>query len=238
MNKEKLEKFIDKYSLNGEIDSVMLKSTGDELSVDIIADDKALLGSVVVSDVKFPTGEFGIYTTSQLKNMLSVLNNDISIEVHTDSKSNKVDGLLFSDNNTKVQYMLAEQAVIPKVPDLKTLPEFNINIKVDNDFITTFGKSKSALKDTKTFTFMSKGGENKIVLGYSSINSNRISLNVNAEVDKDIDPISFNSDYLKSILDANKGSSDSLLEISTDGLCRVQFTDGDFKSKYYIVESK
>lgn len=230
MNKEKLDKFIEKYALNGEIESVMINSDSDELSVGIISGDKALLGEVSVKDDKFPSGEFGIYTTSQLQGMLSVLESDIDINA-TDKSLN------FNDNRTEVQYMLAEKKVIPKVPDLKTLPDFDISIKVDEEFINTFSKSKKALKDVNTFTFLSENGEGKIILGYSSINSNRIYINVDGEYDDDVSPISFNSNYLKEILDANKGAEKSSMEISTDGLCRVTFEDGEFNSQYYIVES-
>lgn len=231
MNKEKLDGFINRYSLGGEIDSVMLKSTDDELSVGIISDDKALLGEVKVTDDKFPVGEFGVYTTSQLQGMLGVLDSDIDIDATKES-------LVFNDAGTTVQYMLAEASVIPNVPDLKTLPEFNITINLDEEFVNTFSKSQKALKDVKTFTFMSEDDESRIVLGYSSINSNRISMDVDAEVEGDVEPISFNSDYLKAILDANKDAQKSSMEISTDGLCRIQFEDGEFNSKYYIVESK
>jgi len=231
MNLDKLNLFIDKYSLGGEIESVMLQSTDSKLSVGIISDDKALLGEVSVNDDKFPVGDFGVYTTSQLQGMLNVL--DVDIEIDSTKES-----LVFEDSKTKVQYMLAEASVIPKVPDLKTLPDFDVKININGDFIDTFSKSKKALKDVKTFTFISENDESKIVLGYSSINSNRISIEVDADVSGDVSPISFNADYLKAILDANKNSEKSSMEISTNGLCRIQFEDGEFESKYYIVESK
>lgn len=231
MNKEKLDGFINRYSLGGEVDSVMLTSTDDKLSVGIISDDKALLGEVSVNDDKFPNGEFGVYTTAQLQGMLGVLDTDIEIEANNES-------LVFSDSKTRVQYMLAEKSVIPKVPDLKTLPDFNISVTLNDEFINTFSKSQKVLKDVNTFTFLSKEGQPQIILGYSSINSNRISMNVEADVDGDVDAISFNSDYLKAILDSNRKADKSSMEISTDGLCRILFEDGEYKSKYYIVESK
>jgi hypothetical protein len=43
---------------------------------------------------------------------------------------------------------------------------------------------------------------------------------------------------LKAILMANKGSSTSSLKISSQGLATLNFTDGDFKSSYYLVEIK
>jgi hypothetical protein len=75
-------------------------------------------------------------------------------------------------------------------------------------------------------------------LGYSSINSNRISIAVEATAKEDIEPIAFSAKYLKAILMANKGSKTSSLKISSKGLSHVSFTDGDYTSNYYLVEIK
>jgi len=231
MEKIKFDGFINRYNLGGEIESVMVKSDKKNLSVRMISDDKTLLGDVSVVETDFPEGEFGIYTTSQLKGLLSVLDNAISVEEVTGA-------LKFSDKGTKVQYMLAAPSVIPSVPDLKALPPFDVEITVDDEFINKFIKSKGALSDADTFTFISKNGKSEIVLGYSSINSNRISIGVTAKVNGDVEPIAFSAKYLKAILTANKGSKSSSLKISSKGLSHVNFVDGDYTSNYYLVEIK
>ena len=231
MEKVKFDGFINRYNLGGEVESVMIKSDDTNLSVRMISDDKTLLGDVTVAESEFPNGEFGIYTTSQLKGLLSVLDNNISVEEVTGA-------LKFSDKGTKMQYMLAAPSVIPAVPDLKALPPFNVNITLDNEFVNKFIKSKGALADADTFTFTCKDNKGKIILGYSSINSNRISITVDCKCDGDVQPIAFSAKYLKAILMANKGSSTSSLEISSQGLCKVLFEDGDFTSRYFLVEIK
>ncbi len=231
MNKSKFDGFINRYNLGGEIESVMIKSSDKELSVRMISDDKTLLGDVTVAETDFPNGEFGIYTTSQLKGLLSVLDEAISVEETTGA-------VKFSDKGTKVQYMLAAPSVIPAVPDLKALPPFDVEVTLNDDFVNKFIKSKGALADADTFTFTSKAGKSEIVLGYSSINSNRISINVEAKGTEDVEPIAFSAKYLKAILTANKGSKSSSLKISSKGLSHVSFTDGDYTSNYYLVEIK
>jgi len=231
MEKVKFDGFINRYNLGGEVESVMIKSDDTNLSVRMISDDKTLLGDVTVTESEFPNGEFGIYTTSQLKGLLSVLDNNISVEEVTGA-------LKFSDKGTKMQYMLAAPSVIPAVPDLKALPPFNVEITLDNEFVNKFIKSKGALADADTFTFTSKDGVSEIILGYSSINSNRISITVDAKVEGDVSPIAFSAKYLKAILMANKGSSTSSLEISSQGLAKVAFTEGDYVSRYFLVEIK
>ena len=231
MEKVKFDGFINRYNLGGEVESVMVKSEGTDLSVRMISDDKTLLGDVSVSGADFPDGEFGIYTTSQLRGLLSVLDNTIEVEETTGA-------LKFSDKGTKMQYMLAAPSVIPAVPDLKQLPPFNVEITLDNEFVNKFIKSKGALSDSDTFTFTSKDGVSEIILGYSSINSNRISITVDAQVEGDVDPIAFSAKYLKAILLANKGSSSSSLKISSQGLAHLNFVEGDYSCNYYLVEVK
>tara|TARA_R100000008_G_scaffold82328_1_gene66506 strand:- start:1038 stop:1733 length:696 start_codon:yes stop_codon:yes gene_type:complete len=231
MEKLKLDGFINRYNLGGEVESVMMNSTDDSMSVRMISDDKTLLGNVSVKDSEFPSGEFGIYTTSQLRGLLSVLDSSIKVEEVTGA-------LKFSDKGTKVQYMLAAPSVIPAVPDLKALPEFDSEVTLDDEFVNKFIKSKGALADADTFTFTCTKNKGEIILGYSSINSNRISIDVNCKCDNDIKPIAFSAKYLKAILIANKGSKSSSLKISSKGLAHLSFEDGDYTSNYYLVEIK
>ena len=231
MNKGKFDGFVNRYNLGGEIESVMVKSDDKNLSVRMISDDKTLLGDVTVVGGDFPNGLFGVYTTSQLKGLLSVLGESITVDEVTGA-------LKFSDKKVKVQYMLAAPSVIPAVPDLKTLPAFDAEVTLDDDFINTFIKSKGVLADADTFTFTVKGGTAEIILGYSSINSNRISIEVDCNAKEDIEPIAFSAKYLKAILMANKGSKSSSLKISSKGLSHVAFVDGDSTSNYYLVEIK
>jgi hypothetical protein len=231
MEKVKFDGFINRYNLGGEVESVMVKSEGSDLSVRMISDDKTLLGDVSVSGTDFPNGEFGIYTTSQLRGLLSVLDNTIDVEEVTGA-------LKFSDKGTKMQYMLAAPSVIPAVPDLKALPPFNVEITLNDEFVNKFIKSKGALADADTFTFTCKDNNGEIILGYSSINSNRISISVDCTCEGDVEPIAFSAKYLKAILLANKGSNASSLKISSQGLAHLNFVEGDYTSNYYLVEIK
>lgn len=231
MKKSKLDGFVNRYTLGGEIESVLIKSEGKNLTVRMISDDKSLLGNVSTSDMDFPEGSFGVYTTSQLRQLLSVLDDTITV-------AEAVGSLKFSDAGTKVNYMLAADSVIPNVPDLKKLPEFDVEVALDSDFVNKFVKSKGALSEVDSFTFMSKDGVSEVVLGYAQINSNRISIKVTATVSGDVEPISFSAKYLKQILMANKSANNSTLKISTQGLAHVSFDDGEYQSNYYLVQVK
>lgn len=231
MEKSKFDGFVNRYNLGGEVESVMIKSDGNTLSVGMISDDKSMLGNVSLEGISFPEGEYGIYTTSQLKQLIAVLSDNVNVE-STDSS------LVFSDDNTTVNYMLASNSVIPAVPDLKQLPDFNIEVTLDSDFTNRFIKSTSALSDVDTFAFTSENGESHIVLGYSTINSNRISLKVDATVEGDVKPIMFSSKYLRAVLMANKDMNTSSMKISKDGLLHISFEADGYNTQYYLVETK
>jgi len=201
------------------------------MKVSFISDDKTLLGEVTSKEGEFPNGEFGVYTTSQLKALLGVLESSMDVD-STESY------IKFSDKGTSVNYMLADLSVIPVVPDLKAVPPMNVQITLDDDFTSKFIKSKGALSESDTFTFECKGGKGEIILGYSSINTNRISMKVECKCDGDVSPISFSAKYLKEILNANRGSKAASLQISSQGLANIQFEKDNLTSKYYLVEIK
>lgn len=234
MEKGKLNRFVQKYNLAGLVESVKWETKDNELTTSFISDDKSVLGKVTMKEFNFNDATFGVYDTSKLTKMLSVLGEAVEFEI------SDVDGkpvsLKFKDGSTSVNYMLADLSVIPNVPDLKKLPDFNIKIKLDENFISKFIRAKGALADENNFTFVVKNGKAQIVLGHSNINTNRISIDVEGEVDGDVNPISFSATYLKEILVANKEAKDATLNISSQGLSHIHFEVGEYTSDYYLVE--
>jgi len=234
MEKSKLLKFVSRYHLSGLIESVKWETIDNTLKTSFISDDKSVLGSVSMKEFESDDITYGVYDTSKLIKMLSVLSEDVTLN------TNKIDGKLtslkFNDKSTTINYMLSDLSVIPNVPDLKKLPVFDIQINLDDKFITKFIRAKSALSDEDNFTFLVKNGKAKVIIGYSSINSNRISIDVDTPVTEDVDPISFSATYLKEILVANKDASSAVLDISTQGLASVHFEVGNYTSDYYLVQ--
>ncbi len=234
MEKGKLNRFVQKYNLAGLVESVKWETKDNSLTTSFISDDKSVLGKVTLNEFNFNDATFGVYDTSKLTKMLGVLGETVDFEI------SDVDGkpvsLKFKDGSTSVNYMLADLSVIPNVPDLKKLPDFNIKIKLDENFISKFIRAKSALADENNFTFVVKNGKAQIVLGHSNINTNRISIDVEGEISGDVEPISFSATYLKEILVANKEAKDATLNISSQGLSHIHFEAGEYTSDYYLVE--
>lgn len=238
MEKSKINRFVQKYNLAGLVESVKWETKDNTLSTSFISDDKSVLGNVSMSDFQFQDSVFGIYDTSKLTKMLAVLDSDVDFSI-SDIEGKAV-SLKFKDKATSVNYMLADLSVIPNVPDLKQLPDFNVKIKLDQRFIRTFISAKGALADENSFTFVCKGGNGngQIILGYSNINTNRISIDVDCECEGDIEAISFSATYLKEILVANKEASDATLNISTQGLAHIHFEVDGYTTNYYLVETQ
>ena len=155
MEKQSLNRFVSKYNLAGLVESVKWESKDGSLTTSFISDDKSVLGSVTMKDFDSTDATFGVYDTTKLTKMLSVLGDDIEFSI------NDIDGksvsLKFKDGSTSVNYMLADLSVIPNVPDLKQLPDFDTEIKLDSNFISKFIKAKGALADENNFTFTCTG---------------------------------------------------------------------------------
>ena len=234
MEKQQLNRFVSKYNLAGLVESVKWESKDGSLSTSFISDDKSVLGNVTMKEFDGTNSTFGVYDTTKLTKMLSVLGESVDFSIN--DIDGKVVSLKFKDNSTSVNYMLADLSVIPNVPDLKQLPDFNVEIKLDSNFINKFIKAKGALADENNFTFVCKDGKAQIILGYSNINTNRISIDVDANCGSDIDSISFSATYLKEILVANREATDATLKISSQGLSHIHFEVDNYEANYYLVE--
>ena len=234
MEKQSLNRFVSKYNLAGLVESVKWESKDGSLNTSFISDDKSVLGSVSMKEFEGSDASFGVYDTTKLTKMLSVLGDDVEFSI------SDIDGkpvsLKFKDGSTNINYMLADLSVIPNVPDLKQLPPFNVEIKLDSNFISKFIKAKGALADENNFTFTCKNGKGQIVLGHSNINTNRINIDVDCVCEGDVEPISFSATYLKEILVANKEATDATLKISSQGLSHIHFEIDNYESNYYLVE--
>ncbi len=233
MNKHILTRFISKYNLNGNVSSVVINSKDDTLSTRFITGDKSLLGELKLDNWTFEDANLGVYDTEQLSKLLDVLSDDIKIKLK--SFDTKAVALEVSDDYAKVNYMLSDLSVINQPPELKQLPEFQVKIKVDTKFITKFIAGKGALPDTDTFTVVTDNDTVKVVIGYSAINTNRVTLPVETETFEDINRVSFNANLFKEVLSANKECESALLEVSEQGLSRISFNIDDYSVVYYLV---
>ena len=234
MKKQVIERFIQKYNLNGNVNSVKLTISNNKLSTAFVTPDKSLLGVLSMDKFDFEDCKLGIYDTNQLSKMLSVVDNDINLSV--DSIGDKNISISVTSGKLSFNYVLSDLSVIPEPPKLKHIPEFGAKIKLNSQFVSSFVKSKNALSDIDSFAVVNNDGSLECVIGYSSTNTNKI--NIDAELDGDCDldkPILFNANLFKEVLSANKECETGIFEVSDEGLSRITFNIDDYKVIYYLV---
>ncbi len=235
MKKADLLNFINRYYLAGATTSVKWTATAGNVETKFITDDQNVIGSIVTS-LDLGDNELGVYATPTLTKMLSAMGDDINVKINSiDKKSISID---INDTDVDMKFMLADLSVIRQVPDLKQLPDWNVTINIDKDFIAKFIKAKNALPDSENFALSCKNGLVDIIMNYSSINTNRIkfSMSCNSDVCSDMGTTCFSSNLFKEILQANKDAISGTLEVSSAGLGKVVFTGPSYTSTYYLVQ--
>ena len=234
MQKSKLNRFIQKYNLGGNVNSVKWKSDGDTLTTSFVTPDKSLLGNVKVDKFQFDNSELGIYQTDVLQKLIGALSDNIDLKLT--QVDNKSVSLKVINDSVSVDYVLSDLSVIPDPPEPKRLPEFETKIKLDSSFINTFIKGKSALSDIDMFSVVNNSnGKLSLIIGYANTNTNRVNIMVETETNGVNTPITFNANLFKEVLLANKECTSAVLEVSNEGLARVNFKVDDYDSTYYIV---
>ena len=234
MNKQQLVKFISKYNLGGLVNSAILSFKDNTLNTRFTSGDKSLLGILSMDKWDFEDGEFGVYNTEQLVKLLSVLDDDVTMSVT--KAGDKAVSIQLSDTVSKVNYMLTDTSVISRPPVPESLPQnFELKININQQFISKFISGKQALPETDTFTVFTKNNTTSIVIGYASVNTNRVTIPVSTTEYKEMDLISFNATNFKEILSANKECESAILEVSPDGIAKITFKIDNYKSTYYLV---
>ena len=234
MNKQKLTGFVEKYSLGNTIESVPWSVKSNTLTTNFVSEDRTLLGSVTLNSFDLDDSEVGIYNTTQLQKMISVLGSDVTIKFKkAEERAIAID---MTDGDVSLNFMLSDLDIIPKAPKLKTLPDTTVEIEMNNDFITKFVRAKNALSESDNFTVISNN-ICQVILGESDTNTNKININVKTVVNNNLSAISFNANYLKEILAANRDHITGKMEVCAGGLAILTFSNADYTSKYYLVQT-
>ena len=236
MNKSGLKRFIQKYNLNGNVNSVRWKSSDNKLITSFVTPDKTLLGTVSMDNFNFESTELGVYYTDQLQKLLGVVGD--TVDLNLTKVDDRAVSMNVTDGGVSVDFVLSDLSVISEPPTLKRLPEFGTSIKVDAKFIDTFIKGVSSLNDVDTFSIINKNGDCSVVIGYSKTNTNRVTIPVECENCDLTDTISFDANLFKEVLVANKECSSASLEVSNEGLARIRFKVDEYDSLYHIVQSQ
>lgn len=233
MEKSKLQNFISKYYLSGNAESVKLVVKDNKLSTKFISADQTVIGDVEFKGFQSEDVEFGVYTTGQLIKLLSAL--DDKIDYKFNKMEDKVYSVTLGDTVTKATYMLSDLSVIQQVPNLKTLPTFDVKIELTKEFTSKFIKAKNALPDADNFAVESDGTNTNIIINHSNVNTNQVKFKADTIEAAPMTPVCFSAKLFKEILEANKDCTGTI-EISSKGLGRVSLANNDFAVTYYLVK--
>lgn len=233
MKKEKLTNFIGKAFLAGNTESVKLVIEDKQISTRFMSADQNVIGEVTLKEFDTKDAELNIYSLAPMIKMLSALDNEFEITYGGDGQ--RTNSISMKDkNDVSITYMLADPSVIQQVPKLKQLPDFDVKIALNKDFATSFKKAANAL-DSDNFGVTSDGSETKIIINYSTINTNRIVFTANTIEQNKMDTMCFSAKLFKEILNANS-DAEGFLEVSSKGLARVTFENQEGSSIYYLVK--
>ena len=237
ISKQKLVRFINKYYLNGTVGSAVFnsKTSNQQLSTRFISGDKSLLGEVHMDKWDYEDADIGVYDTEQLLKLISVLDDNIELSINKTGDTAFSIGL--NDAYSVITYMLSDTSIINEPPQMKVIPEFELALDVTPQFISKFISGKSALSETDTFTIITDevSSKTKLVIGYSAVNTNRVTIPVTTSTFENIDNISFNANLFKEVLIANKDCESATLQVSSEGLAKISFKIDDFTSTYWLV---
>lgn len=234
-----LETFIEKYNVGGlEAVKWTVNSTTKTLSVAAKTEDRNTVVYVDYTgfDAITEDMEFGVFETKKLKQRLSVFGKSVVLAVN--KSGTRVSSIDFSDDEMEARFVTSDLSVVSSAPTAKALPEFEVEVLIDEKFITNYNKAKKSIPEADKFTLMNdKKGSLKLVLGFSSNNTDRVTMDVQAVDGKKTlaQPLSFQSKVLADILSVNSDSDRAILKVSDNGLSNISFEKDGFKSNYFMV---
>jgi hypothetical protein len=232
MEKSKLQSFINRYYLAGNCEAVTLKEAEQSITCELIDMDQTVVGKIKWNTIPFMKGMLGINHTGALIKMLGAVGENITIDVKEAAGKNYA--MKISEGTTQATFMLADTTVIPAVPTINVEPDYQVQIAVNEEFISKFIKAKNALPDAKNFAVQVQNGIVKFIINYTTVNSDNITFEVGTTPGGDMEPVCFSADKLKEVLVANRGDAGQL-HVSPDGLSRIDFVGSDFESSYWLV---
>ena len=238
MEKKYLDSFVDKYHLNGMVESVTWNATDTETICKFVTPTKDCAGSVTISkDLDLGDSNISIFSTSQLNRMLNIMDSFITVEVVKGNQGIPYQ-MKVKDKDFDLDFYLASEDLIPNVPSINEPEQYDVEFTIDEDFIKNFTKAHSALEKPNRFV-IGCGIEDEekyveLTVGDSATFANKIKTRQNAHFLMGIEELPFSANVLKEILSVNKNATGKAY-INEAGLLKLIFTEGDITSTYFMV---
>ena len=240
MKKDNLIKFIDKFHLQGLIETVAINVNDDKMSTKFASEDGVVKGSVSVNSPNLADTKFGVYDAKLFRTLISIMDGELNVTINNNNDMN-IDNINFNDGLKNVKFIPCDLSIIPENRPFKSLPtEFSLTIpELTSDFINNFTKSSDKIFGNETFNIKYNSDINKyeIVFGYSpDRDTTVIRFPIEGEIDENdlFDRVEFNISVVQEILNANKDMSVKNLVVHKAGLLIFTFGSDEFECKYYV----
>lgn len=237
MKKHLLEEFVRRYDV-GMLDRVVWICKDDKTE---IAHKTQTANAAIRVTGKFSLGFSGrlcIPDTGLLKKILSILSDDITVELVT-----REDGtphrLTLTDDSTTVGISLGSEDAFPKPTAVKANTAAAIGIaKLSPLDIGKFAKTVAVWKE-ETFAISPALGKLAISLGQAKLLKNTVFFTLSdSTVSEEFPSMRFSTEAMSKILTTHKQNESGLLNVYANKVCEVKFFDDTFDSTYTFFETK
>jgi len=231
-----IQSIINKYYL-GLNESVKWVVEGSTLNIDFMTPTKDVIGSVSCDNFDLEDCKLAIYDTKKLQNLISICNGELLLELVKNNALNTK--LKISDLNFNLTYALSDPLLIGKVGTVNDA-EWVVEINLETEDVSNLIKAKSALSEVDNMivtTTTNLDNENVVefVFGDESGHNNKIAYQISGVIKEENMKLPFNSDTLKTILQANKDMGGGKLYLSSMGLMKLEFSNEGVSSVYFMV---
>ena len=237
ISKTQLQSIIAKYYL-GEIEQIKWEIEDNNLNINFIAPSNMVLGSVKCNDFQMQDADLAIYNTKKLANLISICNGDLILDL--EKQMEIITKLKIADENFNLEYALSDPLLIRKVGKAKPVDGWYVELELSSEEISNILRAKSAMSEVEQFLVTTtKDLDNvdvcELIFGDEIGHNNKITYQLKGVINKEDMKIKYNSNMLKTILNANKDMDEGKFKISNAGLMYFSFTDGVIESEYYMV---
>jgi hypothetical protein len=240
INKLELQSAINKYYLNGLVESVKWVTEDNALQVDFQSPNKDMIGCVKHADFPLENSEIAVYDTSKLNKLLGIASGEVVLSLE---KTQVVyTKLIIADSNYTLNFSLTDLLLINDIGNVTDPANYEIVSQLDSDGISAIIKAHNALESDNVIIKIDRDldGEDVLVMmfGDNSNHTNKIEYQVPNTTLNSVPygtKLPFNSEMIKTILNNNKDASSSVMKINTQGLMKLEFSGDNWESVYYIV---
>lgn len=240
INKLELQSVINKYFLNGMVESVKWNTTNNELTIDFQSPNKDMIGCVKHTNFPLENSEIAVYDTSKLNKLLGIASGDVVLELE------KIQAvytkLIISDSNYVLNFSLTDLLLISDLGSVTDPRNYEIFGFLGEEEINAIIKAHNALESDNMIVRIDRNldGDDCLMLtfGDNSNHTNKIDYQFPGASLTGVPygtKIPFNSAMIKTILNNNKDATSATFNVNTQGLMKLQFQGENWESVYYIV---